>query len=63
MEYDWNDIIKWARRLGIKLTNANLDTELCGCWADRVLIAKKAFKQGDLDHCQTWIDEANSYAI
>src|SRR5437588_2475347 len=35
--------------LGIKLTSATIDTEICKCWADRVLLAWKGFMQGDMD--------------
>jgi hypothetical protein len=31
-----NEIIKAAQSVGIKLTNAELGTELCQCWADRL---------------------------
>lgn len=58
-----NQIIDNAKALGIKLTNADLDTEICKCWADRVQLAAKMFKDGRYEDCQDMIDDANSYAI
>jgi hypothetical protein len=43
--------------------NAELGTELCQCWADRVALAKMQFERGDMVACQLAIDGANRYAI
>ena len=56
-------IIKGARKLGITMTNAEIDTELCQCWADRVELAMMRFEDGDMIKTQKWIDESNRYAI
>jgi hypothetical protein len=37
-------ITQGAVRLGIKLTNAKIDTEICQCWADRVELAWRSLK-------------------
>jgi hypothetical protein len=60
--YDINQIIKMAKDLEIKLTNAELDTELCQCWIDRVLQANMQFERGDMAACLDTIEEANRYA-
>jgi hypothetical protein len=60
MEYDWDRITTLARCYGIKLTNATTDTEICKCWADRVLLAAK---DGTRAEQEKWIEEANRYAI
>jgi hypothetical protein len=60
---DINQIIEAAKALGIKLTNAELGTELCECWIDRVLNAQVAFERDDMTTCQEMIDSANAYAI
>ena len=58
-----NEIIKAAMDLGIKLTNAELGTEFCQAWEDRVALAKMQFDRGDMVACQAAIDGANAYAI
>jgi hypothetical protein len=60
--YDINQIIKMAKDLEIKLTNAELDTELCQCWIDRVLQANMQFERGDMAACLDTIEEADRYA-
>ena len=56
-----DEITDMARRLGIKLTNAEEGSELFKCWADRVLMAwndaERGWPIGDR------IAEANAYAI
>jgi hypothetical protein len=61
--YDINLIIKMAKDLNIKLTNAELDTEICQCWMDRVLQANMQFERGDMAACLDTIEDANRYAI
>jgi len=56
-------IIKAAEALGINVTAAELGTELCNAWIDRVAAAKTLFDKDDMAGCQEMIDEANSYAI
>ncbi len=58
-----NEICEAAQQLEIKLTNAELGTDLCEAWEDRVVLAAKLFAEGEFDACQTMIDEANRYAI
>ena len=58
-----NEIIKAAQSVGIKLANAELGTELCQCWADRVAVAKMQFGRGDMVACQLAIDGPNRHAI
>jgi len=58
-----NEIIKAAMALGIELTNAELGTELCNAWADRVALAQMHFDRGDMVACQRAIDGANPYAV
>jgi hypothetical protein len=58
-----NEIIKAAKDLGIKLTNAEIGTELCNAWADRVAMAQMHFDRGDMIACQRAIDGFNAYAI
>ena len=58
-----NEIIKAAKDLGIKLTNAEIGTELCYAWADRVALAQMHFDRGDMIACQRAIDGVNAYAI
>jgi hypothetical protein len=60
---DIDGIIDAAKALGIVLTNAEIGTEICQSWCDRVLWAKACWDQGKLDACQAAIDEANRYAI
>ena len=57
------EIIKAAQSLGIKLANAELGTELCQCWADRIALAKMQFERGDMIACHLAIDGAKRYAI
>lgn len=57
------EIITAAQRLGIKLTAAKLDTEICEAWLDRVQLAAMHFERGDMAACQTAIDDADRYAI
>ena len=52
-----------AKILGIKLTNAEVGTELYTCWVDRVEDAANAFKAGRLDRALEIIEDANRYAI
>jgi hypothetical protein len=49
--------------LGIKLTHAELDTELCNAWSDRVALAQMYADRGDMDACERAINDANAYAI
>ena len=56
-------IVEAALALGIKLTHADLGTDLCQCWADRVALAKSYFDRGEMAKCQEMISEANRYAI
>jgi hypothetical protein len=56
-------IIDHAMSLGIKLTNAELGTEICQYWEDRVQCAAMEFERGDMEACQEMIDNANRYAI
>jgi hypothetical protein len=63
MIWDTNEVIEAANALGIRLTNANWDTEICGCWADRVMEAKMHWDRGDMIRCQEMIDDANRYAV
>jgi hypothetical protein len=57
-----NEIIVAAKQLGIKLTNAELGSEICEAWADRVRWAKACFDEGRMDECQRAIEDANAYA-
>jgi len=52
-----------ARELGIKLTNAEIGTDICQAWEDRVDLAIKYWNAGDMERCQEWVEEANRYAI
>ncbi len=61
--FDENVVIDAARKLGISVTEAEFGTELCQAWADRVLGAKMAFEDGDMELCRELIGEANRYAI
>jgi hypothetical protein len=61
--FDENEVIDAAKELGIKLTAAELGTEICQAWADRVLQAKAQFDRGDMEACKVSIDEANACAI
>jgi hypothetical protein len=63
MKYDINEVINNAKALEIKITNANLGTELCECWIDRVMDAKRAWDCGDMTECQALINDANRYAV
>lgn len=56
-------ITEAAVKLEITLTNAEVGTDLCQCWADRVQAAWYAWQDGDLDRCRESIDAANAYAI
>ena len=60
---DLIDVIRVAMALGIKLTNAELGTEICQALADRVALAQMHFEGGDMIACQRAIDGANAYAI
>ena len=60
---DINEIIAAAKDLGIKITAAELGTDLCQCWEDRVALAKSYFDRGNLVKCREMIKEANRYAI
>ncbi len=60
---DINTIILQAKSLGIKLTNAELGTDLCQCWIDRVELAAMYFARGEMTKCQAAINDANRYAI
>ena len=44
--FNENAVIETAKKLGIKLTNAELGTEICQCWADRVQWAGVCFDDG-----------------
>jgi hypothetical protein len=48
-------IIQNAKDLGIKLTSAEVDTDICQCWADRVELAARHFEKGNMTECQEWI--------
>ena len=61
--YDENEVIAAAKQLGIELTNAELGSELCEVWADRVLQAKKHYDDVDMEGCQEMIEDANAYAV
>ena len=61
--FDENEIIAAAKQLGIKLTNAELGSEICEAWADRVRWAKVCFDDGRMDECKLAIEEANAYAV
>jgi hypothetical protein len=61
--FDENKLIASAKALGIKITRAELGSDICQCWADRVLYAQKAFDDGDMAECQAAIEDANIYAI
>lgn len=52
-----------AKSLGITLTNAEIGTDLCDCWQDRVQQAAMLFERGDMAGCQAAIDAANGYAV
>lgn len=56
-------IIEAAKALEITLTNAELETEICQAWANRVELAVSLFAKGDMKGCQAAIGEANRYAI
>jgi hypothetical protein len=60
---DINQIIEAAKSLGIALTNAELGTELCKAWSDRVELAWSRWEAGDMQGCQRAINMANKYAI
>ena len=60
---DLNDVIRVAMALGIKLTHADVGTESCECWADRVLLAAMHADRGEMAACQAAIDSANLYAV
>jgi hypothetical protein len=60
---DINQVCASAKQLGIKLTNANLGTDICDCWIDRVLLAAMHFERGDMAACQAAIDSANAYSV
>ena len=60
---NFDEVITAARQLGISVTEAELGSELCQAWADRVLGAKAKFEAGDMEGCQELIGEANRYAI
>jgi hypothetical protein len=57
-----NEVIRQAKALGIKLTNADLGTDLCQCWTDRVELAAMYFARGEMTKCQAAINDANRYA-
>ena len=61
--FDENEVIAAAKQLGIKLTNAELGTEICQAWADRVLQAKMHWNNKHLALCEEMIEEANKYAV
>jgi hypothetical protein len=63
MSEDVNKVIEAAKALGIKLTAADLDTQACEQWADRVMNAKLLFDRGDMAEAQAMIEEANAYAV
>jgi hypothetical protein len=60
--FDENEVIAAAKQLGIKLTNAELGSELCEAWADRVRWAKVCWDEGRMDECKAAIEDANAYA-
>ena len=60
---DENEIIAAAKQLGIKLTNAELGSELCEAWADRVRWAKVCFDKSRTEDCQRAIEDANAYRL
>jgi hypothetical protein len=57
--FDENEAIASALLLGIKLTNAPLDSELCEAWADRVRRAKACFD----DDRKLVIEDDSTYAV
>jgi hypothetical protein len=57
------DKYQQAKQLGITLTSAEIGTELCEAWEDRVDLAIKYWDEGNYQECQSWIEEANRYAI
>ena len=61
--FDENEIIAAAKQLGIKLTDADLGSEICEAWADRVRWAKVCCDEGRLEECQRAIEDANAYAV
>jgi hypothetical protein len=63
MNWDINEVIATAKALDIKLTNAEIGTDICQCWIDRVVGAWLAYDRGDMEGCQDLIDSANAYAI
>ena len=56
-------ITEAAAKLGIDITNAEIGTDICQCWADRVQAAWNAWEDDDMVRCQEAIDAANAYAI
>ena len=52
-----------AQQLGIKLTDAELGSELCEAGADRVKYAKLCFDDGAVWTNKLAIEDANAYAI
>jgi hypothetical protein len=56
-------IIDTAKHLGIKLTNAELGSEICEAWAGRVCWAKVCWDEGRTEDCKAAIEDANRYAI
>jgi len=49
--FDISEIIKSAMALGIKLTHADVGSELCNAWADRVALAQMHFERGEMEAC------------
>ena len=45
------------------LTDAELGSEICEAWADRVRWAKVCWDEGRLEECQRAIEDANRYAV
>jgi hypothetical protein len=48
---DINQIIDIAKKLGIKLTAAELGTKLYQCWENRVLLAHMFMEREDFEGC------------
>jgi len=54
-------VIEAAKQLGIKLTNAELGTELWAAWADGGIHAKLCFDDDRLEECKVAIEDANGH--
>lgn len=60
---DTSAIIDQAVALGIELTNADVETQVYQCWADRVAEAQMHFERDDMARCQRAIDDAHLYVV